>query len=78
MSMIFAEPSFHYGSSSAWKTVEANVDDRVYMKALAEGLTGQLYGDKGYIINGRVGFSWCEFNHQRTQEHERTKPFGIG
>lgn len=33
----------------AAKLTTANVDDRVPVKELAEGLTGQLYGDKGYI-----------------------------
>jgi Transposase DDE domain len=39
----------HLGEIVAAKLTTANVDDRVPVKELAEGLTGQLYGDKGYI-----------------------------
>ncbi len=39
----------HLGEIVAAKLTAANVDDRVPVKELAEGLTGQLYGDKGYI-----------------------------
>ncbi|EIX6432133.1 IS982 family transposase [Salmonella enterica] len=39
----------HAGEIVAARLTPANVDDRAPVEELAKGLTGQLYGDKGYI-----------------------------
>ena len=39
----------HVGDIVAAKLTAANVDDRKPVPALAKGLSGKLYGDKGYI-----------------------------
>lgn len=39
----------HLGEIVSAKLTAAHVDDRVPVKELAEGLQGQLYGDKSYI-----------------------------
>lgn len=39
----------HIGEILSAKLTPGNVDDRIPVPELAKGLTGQLYGDKGYI-----------------------------
>ena len=39
----------------AFKLTSGNVDDRVPVPGLATGLTGKLFGDKGYIKQELLG-----------------------
>ena len=38
-----------YGEILSCKITPGNIDDRTHMPSMTQGITGQMFGDKGYI-----------------------------